>query len=130
MIPDINSIRELITRAIAVGSSQVLKEIRPTADRLTYNKAGVLYTEPTINKLLQLGLITKYKVGAREFLSRAAIDKVLCESSTQLLFIKMHHEENRNESTSIERGMDRVLEDSKKTRKRRLPILKDLHRSV
>ena len=39
MIPDLKTIKQLLEEAIAVGSSTVLKELRPKSDALSRKKA-------------------------------------------------------------------------------------------
>lgn len=114
MIPDSKFIRQLVEEATAVGSAAVLKELRPKSDDLTYYAATQSYKKSDIDKLLANEQICFRQKGARNYLSRLEINQALCQSSVQLLFVKMY---NWTQQTAKQRGMGCLLGRSRKTRK-------------
>lgn len=114
MILDLKTIRQLLEEAIAIGSATVLKELRPKSDALSQKKAELEFGESRIRELLALKLITKNKVGSRYYLSRVEINMALCQSSVQLLYIKVGDGEQQ---TTDKRRMGRVLGHRRQTRK-------------
>ena len=112
MIPDLKTIKQLLEEAIAVGSSTVLKELRPKSDTLSRKKAELEFGESRIRELLDL--ISLRKIGARYYLSRVEINQALCQSSVQLLYIKT---QDGQQPTSDKKRVGRILGNRRRTRK-------------
>ncbi|WP_416988806.1 hypothetical protein [Alistipes dispar] len=101
-------IKQVLEEAIAVGSSAVLKELRPKADELSRRQAMKEFGESRIKKLLELKLITQRKVGTRYYLSRMEINRALCESSVGHLYWLMRY---GKQQTPNKRRMGGILGD-------------------
>lgn len=114
MIPDLKTIKQLLEEAIAVGSSTVLKELRPKSDTLSRKKAELEFGESRIRELLEANLISLRKIGARYDLSRVEINQALCQSSVQLLYIKT---QDGQQPTSDKKRVGRILGNRRRTRK-------------
>ena len=114
LIPDLKTIKQLLEEAIAVGSSTVLKELRPKSDALSRKKAELEFGEARIRELLEANLISLRKIGARYYLSRVEINQALCQSSIQLLYIKT---QDGQQPTSDKRRVGRILGNRRRTRK-------------
>lgn len=110
MTTDMSIIKQVLEEAIAVGSSAVLKELRPKADELSRRQAMKEFGESKIRKLLELQLITQRKVGSRYYLSRMEINRVLCESSVDRLYLLMRY---GKQQTPDKRRVGGVLGDSR-----------------
>lgn len=119
LISDINIIKNLVSEAIAIGAAAVLKELKPKSDYLTFSRACALYTTSRITDLIKCGQIQAVKIGARTYYSRMEINKAICESSVQLLFIHSEQQQDRygQQPTSHKRGMEIILGNGRKTRK-------------
>ena len=105
MIPDLKTIKQLLEEAIAVGSSTVLKELRPKSDTLSRKKAELEFGESRIRELLEANLISLRKIGARYYLSRVEINQALCQSS------------DGQQPTSDKKRVGRILGNRRRTRK-------------
>ena len=114
MIPDLKTIKQLLEEAIAVGSSRVLKELRPKSDALSRKKAELEFGEARIRELLEANLISLRKIGARYYLCRVEINQALWQSSIQLLYIKT---QDGQQPTSDKRRVGRILGNCRRTRK-------------
>lgn len=114
MIPDLHTIKQLLEDAIAVGSSTVLKELRPKSDSLSQKKAEYEFGESRIKGLLEAKLISRRKIGARYYLSRVEINQALCQSSVQLLYIKTQDGE---QPTADKKRVGRILGSRRRTGK-------------
>ena len=121
LINDINIIKNLVSEAFAIGAAAVLKELKPRSDYLTFSRACALYTTARITDLIKHGQIQAVKIGARTYYSRMEINKAICESSVQLLFIRseQQREEDRygQQPTSHKRRVEIILGNGRKTRK-------------
>lgn len=124
MIPDFKTIKQLLEEAIAVGSSTVLKELRPKSDALSRKKAELEFGEARIRELLEANLISLRKIGARYYLSRVEINQALCQSSIQLLYIKT---QDGQQPTSDKRRVGRILGNCRRTRKTWISTPTDIH---
>lgn len=101
MTTELTIIKQMLEEAIAVGSSAVLKELRPKADELSRNRAMKEFGETKIKKLLELQLIKQRKVGSRYYLSRMEINKALCESSVGHLYLRIRYEQQASDKGRV-----------------------------
>lgn len=114
MISDLHLIQRLVKEAVALGAAAVLKELHPKKDDISQSKAELEFGEADVKRLLKLNSITRRKIGARYYLSRKEISEVLCQSSFQLLTIKM---QNGEQQTTDKRRVGRILGHHRQTRK-------------
>lgn len=114
MIPDLQLIQQLVKEAVSLGAAAVLKELQPKKDDISQSKAELEFGEADIRRLIKQNIVTRRKIGARYYLSRKEISEVLCQSSFQLLAIRM---QNGEQQTVYKSRVGRILGHRRQTRK-------------